>query len=215
MSREMTQFKYRLIIFDFDGTLADSFPWALSIYDEMIDRYQLKHIDKEDVSALRGFDARQIIKLFGVRWWKLPALAKDVATMMTRDADQIPLFAGINELLKSLSEMGVMLAIVTSNSLENVGKILGPENMSLVSYFECGAGLFGKHTKFKKILRKSGVSASEALSIGDEIRDIQAAKKSNIASGAVSWGYTHLDALVGQAPDEIFTNVGDILKRFQ
>ncbi len=132
--------------------------------------------------------------------------------MMSRDADKIPVFAGVGELLHSLSEAGVMLALVTSNSLENVGKILGAENMALISHFECGASLYGKKAKFKKILRRSGMNASDTLCIGDEIRDIQAARKANIATGVVAWGYTNVDALLALAPDEVFASVGDILK---
>ena len=204
--------KYKLVIFDFDGTLADSFPWALSIYDEIIERHDLTRIDRGQVAGLRSTDARHIIKLYKVRWWKLPRIAKDLGMMMSRDADKIPVFAGVGELLHSLSEAGVMLALVTSNSLENVGKILGAENMALISHFECGASLYGKKAKFKKILRRSGMNASDTLCIGDEIRDIQAARKANIATGVVAWGYTNVDALLALAPDEVFASVGDILK---
>jgi phosphoglycolate phosphatase len=207
--------KYRLVIFDFDGTLADSFPWALSIMDEMIERYGLNHIDRSEMDTLRTYDARRLIKLYGIRWWKLPGMLKDVGLMMAKDSHKIPLFSGVNELLGSLSRMGVMLAIVTSNSLDNVRKILGPENMALISHFECGASLYSKKGKFNKILRKSGVSARETISIGDEIRDIQAARKANIAAGVVAWGYTRPDALAAQAPDEVFASVDDILKIFQ
>jgi len=205
--------KYKLVIFDFDGTLANSFPWALSIVDEMAEKYRLNKVDLSEIETFRGFDARKLAKHYGVRWWKLPAMVKDARILMARDAHKIALFEGVNDLLQELSKAGLQLALVTTNSLENVQKIIGPENFSLFSYYECGVSIFGKKAKFKKILRKSGFLAEETICIGDEIRDIQAAQKVKISAGAVAWGYTRVDALTAYSPDQIFTSVDEIARK--
>ena len=83
----------------------------------------------------------------------------------------------------------------------------------LIDYYECGVRLFGKQAKLKKILKQSGIHADEAICIGDEIRDIQAAQKVKIPFGAVAWGYTNLEALKAYAPAEVFTKVGEIAER--
>ena len=44
---------YKLVIFDFDGTLADSFPWALQVMDDVADRYRLRRINRADIDAIR------------------------------------------------------------------------------------------------------------------------------------------------------------------
>jgi phosphoglycolate phosphatase len=204
--------KYKLAIFDFDGTLANSFPWALSIVDDMADKYRLNKVDTSDIETLRGYDARQLAKRYGVRWWKLPAMVKDARALMLRDAHKIALFEGVGNLLRGLSENGVTLALVTANSFENVQKILGPEYLGFIKLYECGVSVFGKTAKFNKILRKSGVPASQAICIGDEIRDIQAARKANISACAVGWGYTRVDALAAHLPDQIFMSMDEIFR---
>ena len=205
--------KYKLAIFDFDGTLANSFPWALSIVDGIAEKHQLKKIDlKEDIEILRGYDARQLAKHYGVRWWKLPSIVKDARVLMARDAHTIPVFEGTGELLQELSDMGITLGLVTANSLENARAILGPKIFGFFKYWECGVSVFGKTSKFKKILRKSGFPAAETICIGDEIRDIQAAKKANLTACAVAWGYTRVDALQAHNPEKIFTSMPEIVQ---
>lgn len=205
--------KYKLIIFDFDGTLADTFPFVLSVMDQVIDKYGLKKIDRTEVDMLRNYDARKIMKYLGVPPWKAPAIGKHALSLLAREIHRLSLFEGIDRLLQSLSNQGTELAIVTSNSYENVCRILGPENTALIHYFECGVPLFGKQSKLKKVLKKSGIAAQEAFCIGDEIRDIQAARKVNIPFGAVSWGYTTEDALRAHSPSELFTSVAEMQEK--
>ena len=205
--------KYKLAIFDFDGTLANSFPWALSIVDEMAEKYRLNKVDLSEIEIFRGYDAKKLAKHYGVRWWKLPAMVNDARIMMSRDAHKIAVFEGVGDLLRTLSEAGVTLALVTANSLGNAQKILGPETFGFFSHYECGVSIFGKTAKFKKILRKSGFLANETICIGDEIRDIQAAQKAKISACAVSWGYTRVDALAAYSPDQIFTSMNEIAQK--
>jgi len=205
---------YKLAIFDFDGTLADSFPWALTIYDEMIERYHLNKIGLDKIDAFRGMDARKVMKAYGVRWWKVPAIARDIAVRLSQETEKIALFEGVEALLRSLKERGVALALVTSSEPRNVRKILGEENAALFDHLECGVSLFGKKSKFKNVLRKSGTSAEEALCIGDEIRDIEAARKAHIDCAAVAWGYTNVEALRAMGPEVVFERVEDILEVF-
>lgn len=115
--------------------------------------------------------------------------------------------------LKELADQGIKIAVVTSNTYENVCKILGPENAALIEYYECGVRIFGKQAKLKKVLKQSGVEAKDAICIGDEIRDIQAAEKVHIPFGAVAWGYTNIEALMAFHPAEVFTQVADIAEK--
>jgi phosphoglycolate phosphatase len=207
--------KYRLVIFDFDGTLADSYPWALSIMNTLADKHGVRRITEEELHMIRGFDARAFIKHMDVPMWKTVLIGNDLRKMMAQDIKQIPLFDGVDELLPRLVEMGGTLAVVSSNSAENVRNVLGPANTALFRYFECGASAFGKQHKYRKVLSKSGIPPQQAISIGDEIRDLEAARHSGIAFGAVSWGYTRLDALREQGPDEIFERVEEIAEKLR
>jgi phosphoglycolate phosphatase len=204
--------KYKLIIFDFDGTLADSFPWFLNFVDSVSDKYKLKRIEQSQLETLRGYDAQKMIRHLKVPFWKVPLIANHMRTSMTNDIDRISLFDGVPDMLKQLSQNGVTLALVSSNSLQNVRRVLGPENAALISYYECGVSLFGKRSRFRRILAKTGIARSEALCVGDEIRDIAAAHEERIPFGAVAWGYTNIEAMEAYAPAEVFTSVGDIAR---
>ena len=139
--------RYKLVIFDFDGTLADSLSWFLRVIDEVADKYRFPRIKSPELSTLRNLDAKGMIAHVGIPTWKVPLVQHHLRTLMTRDLDQINLFPGIDGLLRELRSQGVSLAIVTSNLSINVRGILGKENASLIQHYACGAPLFGKRVK--------------------------------------------------------------------
>ena len=205
--------KYSLIIFDFDGTLADTFPWFSSVINKVADKYKFKKVSESDHELLRGLGARKIFKVLGIPLWKAPMIGKTMSSMLSNDIQEISLFDGTQALLKSLSMRNVKIAILSTNSLTNISTVLGSENTALIDYFECGVSALGKRTKLRKILKKSKIPPSEAIFIGDEIRDCEAANKAGVAFGAVSWGYTRLDSLEFCKPTEVFTSVDQISDR--
>lgn len=204
---------YRLAIFDFDGTLADSFPWFLETVNEAAARYRFRRIEPHEVDELRGYDARRMMKHLGLPLWKLPLVARDMRKRMAADAGCISLFPGVDAMLRGLAERGVAVAVVTSNSADNVRRVLGPANLARIGQLGCGAPLLGKRAKLRQVLRGAGVSPAEALCIGDEIRDFHAAHAEGIPFGAVAWGFTRPDALRALAPRELFTRMDEIVEK--
>ena len=81
-----------------------------------------------------------------------------------------------------------------------------------MSHYACSASLFGKRAKIRRVLRQAGVRPGEALYIGDEIRDLDAARASGMAFGAVSWGYALPAALMACGADILFDAVEDIAR---
>ncbi|QHV96951.1 HAD-IA family hydrolase [Spirosoma endbachense] len=195
---------YKLVIFDFDGTLADSFPYFLRTVNTLASMYNFPKIDPENVDQLRGLDARQMMKQARLPAWKIPLIARSFIRLMARDIDQIKLFENIAELLKELTDAGVRLAIVSSNSEANIRQVLGRECASLITFYGCGTSIFGKQPKFRKAMATCGVLPAETLCVGDEIRDIEAAREASIAFGAVAWGYTRPDVLEAHTDISIF-----------
>lgn len=205
---------YKLAIFDFDGTLANSYDWFLRVSNEAADRYGFLRIDDGNRDLLRGQEARQIIKHLRLPAWKAPLVARFMRKRMHIDAGDIPLYEGTGQMLEELARQGIVLAVVSSNSEKNIRRILGPRLSSLIQHYGCGASLFGKPRLLRRVLRQAGVQPADALCIGDEIRDMRAAHAVGIPFGAVAWGYTHLDALLAHAPREVFTRVDEIPQKF-
>ena len=163
--------------------------------------------------AARGLSSRRLLSHFGVPRWKLPGIARHMRRLAARDAGAIRLFDGVPEMLKSLSEHGVTLAIASSNTEATIRAVLGPRNAALISHYACGASLFGKRAKYRIIRKASGLQHAEILCIGDEVRDLEAARAEGLAFGAVSWGYASIEALEALQPEEVFASLDEIVPR--
>jgi len=199
--------KYPLVIFDFDGTLANSLPCFLGIMRQLSDQNGFRKVEDHEVEQLRAFDVRQLMKFLEIPFWKLPGITRQFRQMMADQTDQVSLFPGIQQFLEQLTAADVKLAIVSSNAKDNVQKILGPDLVALFSWMECEASIFGKRPKLRKVLRKSGLTSAQAIYIGDEIRDLQAAHAERLAFGAVTWGHTLREFFLPHGPQEVFETV--------
>ena len=201
--------RYRLVIFDFDGTLADTYDWFAGLINEVADRYGFRRIELHEAETVRRMSARQAMQFVGIPAWKLPFISRHMRRLATRDIDGVRLFAGIEPMLIELDRRGVMLASVSSNSEANVRHALGPLSERF-RHFACGAALFRKARRLDKVMRACGAVPGETLAVGDEIRDLEASRKVGCAFGAVSWGYTRPDAIEALKPDFVFRSPEDI-----
>ena len=203
---------YRLVIFDFDGTLADSLPWFRASFQDMIARFDLAPVRDDEVEGLRGLSAREIMARLNVSMWQLPAIVSDMRKRKLAAASEISLFADIPAMLDGLRRKSIKTAIVSSDSEASVRQVLG-RTAARIDRFDCGAAMFGKHWKFRRVARKLGVKPSETICIGDELRDIDAAKAAGMGSGAVAWGYAFPGALQAAEPTHLFNSIEEIVER--
>jgi phosphoglycolate phosphatase len=203
--------RYKLVIFDFDGTLADSFALFLESSKVAAERFKFKPLAETDLERLRSRSAREIMAEIGLPWWKLPAVARHTREFMRERIAQVRLFDGVDVMLRQLKAEGVQIAIVTSNSQENVERVLGNVNPGLIDHLACGASIFGKKSKTRSVIKASGVPAESVLCVGDEMRDAEAAQALGLDFAAVSWGYTN-PAQLAQLPGvKMCQSVDDVL----
>lgn len=202
---------FKLAIFDFDGTLADSLPWVLSVVNDIADRFGFRRVAPDEVEDLRLLSARELMIKLGVSRWKVPLIARHLRARMARNLDKVPLFPGAKEVLQTLSEEGVRLAVVSSNGRETIEGVLGPETAGLIGSYCCGVSLFGKRSKLLKTAKLHDAAPSQVIAIGDELRDLYAAKAAGLTFGAVSWGSNRPEVLSAAGPDILFERMEQIV----
>lgn len=201
----------KLVIFDFDGTLSDSGDWFLSVIDQLAARFKFRTVSDDEIEMLRKRSTREVIRYLGIPNWKLPFIARYIRKLVYRRHGEISLFPGVDSLLDRLTASGVRLALVTSNAEANARAILGPENAAKFEQWSCGSSLYGKAPKFRRVLKRTGIAPHEAIAIGDETRDIDAARQVGMRAGSVLWGYAAEDVLRGVGPDVCFNSLDEIV----
>ncbi len=202
----------RLAIFDFDGTLADSFPWFRAELNTFARRHRFREIDAGEAEARRSKSTREILSALNVPLRKVPAIARD---MRARKAQaDIRLFDGVYRSLTALAGRKVVLAMVSSDTEIGIRRIMGNETAALFSHFDCGASLFGKAAKIRAVLKAANTAPQNAVYIGDETRDAEAARQAGTRFAAALWGYASIDALMACAPDFALDRVDQIPELF-
>jgi phosphoglycolate phosphatase len=194
---------YSLAIFDFDGTLADSIPWFVASLDQTADHFGLKRVTPEEIESLRHVSSREAVRYLKVPALKLPAISIYMRNLFAEGMGNIAMFPGAADMLAALHEAGVKVALVSSNAEANVRHVLGPA-AALVDHYACGSSLWGKAQKFGAVLRTLRQSPARTIAIGDEIRDIDAARQAGLAAGSITFGYNSRAALEGHAPEFLF-----------
>ena len=206
-----TALKYPLAIFDFDGTLADTLEWMRGLYAQFGGQFGLKKLSSAEEDRIRDLHGRELLKAVGLPLWKVPRLMREMRARMAAEVHQFNLFPGVPECLHRLAEGGVRLGIVSSNSRENVQRILGAELGSLIHHYDCGASMFGKTPKVRRVVRLS--HSPRGIYVGDEVRDAEASREAGLSFGAVTWGHHRLEILESYRPDEVFHRPAEIADR--
>ena len=201
----------QLIIFDFDGTLADSAPWFAGELNDLARRFRFREVSEAERQELRRMDTRSIIRFLGIARWKMPFIARHMRRRAAEDAASIPLFPGTSEAIRHLSQRAP-LAIASSNAEANIRRILGP-SAGHFRHYACGASLLGKARLFRGLIRRAGADPRAVYCVGDEQRDIEAARAASARAVAVSWGYAHREALAAARPDLLVDSLEELLAR--
>jgi len=184
-----------LAIFDFDGTIADSAAWFGSAFNELARHNGFREVSAEQGEMLRGLSTREIFAYLEIPSWKLPLVVRQLREIAARDAGQINIFPWVPDIFDALRSRGISIAIVSSNTKANIRRVLGAELASMIEQFGTDAPLFGKAAKIDDVIKRCASTAALTTSIGDEVRDIEAARALGICSLAVTWGYATASAL--------------------
>ena len=204
----------KIIIFDFDGTIADSFQVLLEIFNEMADLYHYEKVSQKDVPLFRNLSSRQVMQKFGVPKWKLFFIVRKGKRLFRAKLSRVSPVEGIEKTLAIMKDRNYALGILTSNAEKNIRDFLATHGMDVFDFVYSENNLLGKAGALRKIMRRHGFRPNEMAYVGDETRDVEAAKKSGVMSVAVSWGFNSKEALEKCAPDYLVECPGDLLKIF-
>lgn len=200
-----------LAIFDFDGTLADTYPVFADSINALAIKHGFRQVADDEQPKLRGMSAMEVLQELQIPLWKVPTVLTDFRKIMRSRIDEIRPFSGIVDVLDALLQKNIALAVATSNSIENVQAVLGTALTDRFTALECGSTMFGKSHRVRNILKSTQADPATTIYVGDEIRDAEAAKQSGVAFGAVAWGYTEIDALLRADPASVFRAPDDLL----
>jgi phosphoglycolate phosphatase len=198
---------YDAVIFDFDGTLADSFAWFLAALAEVAPRHGFRAPRAHELDSLRGMAPAVLMRKLGIAPLQVAPLALRLRRRMASELDRIALFEGVPALLEALRRFGIRTAIVTSNSRPNVEHLLGRKHASMIDHYGCNAALLGKRRKLRAACTALGVPRVRVLCVGDELRDADAAEAEGLAFAAVGWGFARADVL---APHSVVAPLHDV-----
>ena len=175
------------LIFDFDGTLVNSFDGAIEKFNVLADEFSFKKISLDESLNLKDLSSQELVKYLKIPLYKIPRVLSKARKYMQDDISKLAPFLNLPQVLQTFHNANYSLGILTSNSKENVITWLETHQMKhLFNFIHSKSSYFGKNRVLKKILEKHKIDKSHAFYIGDETRDIEAAKQNNIYSIAVT-----------------------------
>lgn len=199
------------MVFDFDGTIADSFETFLEVFEIVAKRPQ--KLTAEEIKKLRGENLRGIIKYLKIRKWQIPRMVLEAKRLLAARVLKLDTFPGMPGTLKELNGRGYLVYILSTNSSANIEKFL--KNRAIDSYFSKingDIGLRSKSSALKKLVKNERLKSGDCYYIGDETRDVEAAKKAGLTSIGVTWGFNYPASIKASKPDFVARSPKDLLK---
>ena len=193
-----------LILFDYDGVLADTLGDMILFAQQVCDELGVDHIvTPQDLNSLEIMSFATYGQQLGVPEHLVNEFVRRAIKKFSGKHTPPELFTGMDEVLKKLSAHN-SIAIVTGSASPSVKNFLAAHG--LLEYVQAIYGLDMPGSKSEKILSAKTRFAQDNENIylvGDSLSDIRAAKETGIKSIAVSWGHQSLEKLSSAAPDHL------------
>jgi phosphoglycolate phosphatase-like HAD superfamily hydrolase len=201
----------RSMIFDFDGTIADTFHAIIDVVNELADELEYRRGTPEELAHFMSLGLRELADRVGLDWQRLPALAVRVREQMSRRMHAVAACRGVVPVLESLRGHGVRLGILTSNNRGNVDSFLAQHPELSFDFISTDSGLFSKHDRLADLLATHGLELADTCYVGDEVRDVEAARALGMRAVAVTWGFSSSQLLAACNPDHLIADPSELL----
>ena len=201
----------KCVIFDFDGTLADTEGWALSIYNELAFKSGYRTYTIEEIEKLKKMPTLKAVQTTGIPYRKLFSMLNKGQRMLKKHINDVEAFSPrIKEFLLEIETLSGKIGIISSNTKKNIRRFLNAKHIENMDFI-ISSPLFSKETKIHSVLKKEKLHPEEVLYVGDELRDIEASKKAGIYIAAATWGYNARSLLQEAKPNFILESLEDVI----
>jgi len=198
-------------IFDFDGTIADSFPVACDVILKHAEYLRCKQLSRTEILHLKEMNIREALKYIQMPFWRTAAFVRKLRKLGNARVDEVKIFPEWRSILNALKENRHVIGIMSSNSHQTIERLLRKNNLyELFDFIHSGTALFGKKRQLKKIIAQRGFNQNNTYYIGDEVRDIEAAQANKIQAIAVSWGFNSINRLKLAKPEYLMENINQL-----
>lgn len=195
--------KHYTIIFDFDGTLADTVSLMVRLYNAVAPAYGTVPVDPSEFDSLRKLGYKKAMKLKKIRFRILPKLALHISKEMKQHMDEVKPYDGVIPMLQDLRQRGVSIGILTSNNAALVQDFLAENNFPAFDFVVSEKTLFGKEKALKRIMKRHKLEKEQVIYVGDEPRDIISSKRAGVKVFGVTWGIGGREGLKKTPPDRL------------
>jgi HAD superfamily hydrolase (TIGR01662 family) len=202
----------KVFIFDFDGTICDSYEAAMRSINDHSDSFGYRKADPSEWAALRELTMQEVLKSLGISSVKLPFVVSKIRKALKSEMDRLQAFEGIQDALEHLRKNGHSVGVLSSNSEENI-LYWSKKHGITFDFIYSGSSIFGKDRVIKKALKNLNIPAANVIYVGDETRDIEASRSAGVQVIAVTWGYNTKKLLQNHRPDFLL-DLPSELKRF-
>jgi len=201
----------KVLLFDFDGTVADTRTMALRILNELSEEFRFRSLSEEELPEARNMTTQKLIRHLGIRRWRVPKIARRGLVKFHERIHQVEPILNVPAILQQLHERGFRLGILTSNSEANVSAFLKHHQITCFEFLRSSSKLFGKSREIRRIMKEHHLQPEDLIYIGDETRDIEASHSTAIRIAAVTWGYNSADILRSMNPEFLFDRPEQLL----
>ncbi|QGH35668.1 HAD-IA family hydrolase [Gracilibacillus salitolerans] len=202
----------KYVIFDFDGTLADSRRALLKSWNTLAKQYYFKEIKLSEMENMKKLSIKEKSRYLQFPMFKMPIVMPKFYQLYRESINEVKLYDGISEMLAKLERKGYKTIIISSNSKENIMTFLKSNKLTSITNVICSSSIFGKDKLIHRFLRGNKLESSEVIYVGDEKRDILACKKTGVKIIWVSWGYDSFEVVKKMKPDFRVNTPAEILK---
>ncbi|MEC4895962.1 MAG: HAD-IA family hydrolase [Oscillatoria sp. PMC 1051.18] len=192
----------KVIVFDFDGTIADTREAFVKILNNLSGEFGYQPVSEQEALELKNLSSREIIKQSQISVVKIPLILRRAKVELGKEITNLKPVEEMAKTVEEISQKGYQLGIITSNIKENVVTFLEKNNLKTAfNFIYSGTSFFGKDKVINKLFKEYQLGAENIVYVGDETRDIEAAKKSGVKVIAVSWGFNSEAVLAEYEPD--------------